>query len=156
MTKKDFCFVGSSCMSLKGSQRFAWCSYMYQNWVGLMASHKWSSPLGWGLSSTSLCDVRSEIFRGITHTHTLSHTNRHTPTSNSVFAANSAAQQEERCHVIAQKAVLVFLKEITQTCQKKERSRPRFPCFIYFCGKSLTSTIQGDRTGQLELLIFTL
>lgn len=82
--QKAFCSVGSSCMSLKGSQRrFKWCSYIYQNWVGLKASHTWS-PLGWGFSSTSLY-VRSEIFIGITHTC------RHTPTtSNSVFAANTA------------------------------------------------------------------
>lgn len=135
MAKNYFCCVGSFCMSLKGSQsRFAWCSYMYQNWVGLKASHTWSAPLVWGFSSTSLCDIRNEIFIGITHTHTrlIQTQTRHTPTTfNSVFAANSAAQHEERCHFIAQKAVLVFLEEITQSCQKKERSRPRFPCFIY-------------------------
>lgn len=151
MTEKAFCCVGSSCMSLKGSQRrFKWCSYMYQNWIGLKASHTIAAGLRVQFHLPLWCQ-EWDFHRHHTPTHW------HTPTtSNSVFAANSAAKHEECSHVIAQKAVLVFLKEITQTCQKKERSRPRFPCFIYFCGKGLTSTIQGDRTGQLELLILTL
>lgn len=75
MTGKAFCCVGSSCMSLKGSQRrFPWCCYMHRTWVGLKASHTWSSPLGWGFSHTSLRDVGSEIFkRHRTNPHTVSH-----------------------------------------------------------------------------------